>query len=73
MQPHMIVKGFDVLEHTQAGRFQIGELFMVGPLVFERPEEPLSDRGRSSRRCDSAQVETSSTSHITAIGNESPC
>jgi len=30
-----IVKGFDVLEHAEAGMFEIIEVLMVGPLVFE--------------------------------------
>lgn len=44
MEPHGIVKGFDVLEHAQPGRFQILERLMLGPLVLERPEDPFYDR-----------------------------
>jgi hypothetical protein len=39
MQPHGIVKRFDILEHAQPRRFQIGEPLMPDPLVFEGPEE----------------------------------
>ena len=37
----MIVKRFDVLEHAQAGCGQVLEVFVLGPLVLERPEEPF--------------------------------
>ena len=38
-----IVKGFDVFEHAEASVFEIVEVLMVGPLVFEGPEEPFGD------------------------------
>jgi len=36
MQALGIVKGIDVLEHAEAGLFEIVEAVVVGPLVFER-------------------------------------
>ena len=43
MQALWIVKGFDVTEHAEAGFFEIVEVFLVGPLVFEGPEEAFHD------------------------------
>ena len=43
MQALWIVKGFDVTEHAEAGFFESTEAFMVGPLVFEGPEEAFHD------------------------------
>jgi hypothetical protein len=34
-----IVKGFDVFEHAESGVFEIDEVLMVGPLLFEGPEK----------------------------------
>ena len=44
MQALGIVKGFDVLEHAQACGRQVFIVLVVGPLVFERPEEPFGNR-----------------------------
>ena len=38
-----IVEGFDVFEHAEAGVLEIGELLLVGPFVFEGPEEAFGD------------------------------
>ena len=38
-----IIKGFDVAEHTVSSVFQFQEFFVVGPLVFEGPEESFHD------------------------------
>ena len=43
MDAHGIVKGFDVFEHAEAGVFEIVEVLMVGPLVFEGPEKSFGD------------------------------
>jgi len=37
----VIVIRFDVLEHAQPCGVQVGEPFVFGPLMFERPEEAL--------------------------------
>ncbi len=44
VQPDRIVKGFDVLEHAQPGSGLVFEGLVVGPLVFQRPEEALHRR-----------------------------
>ena len=43
METPGIVKGFDVAEHAQSGVILVVERFVVGPFVFEGPEEAFHD------------------------------
>ena len=62
-----IAEGFDVWEHAEPSVFEIVEVLMVGPLVFEGPEEPFGDgivvaAAGAARRRGSAAVRTSRAS-----------
>jgi hypothetical protein len=44
VNPTSIVKRFDGFEHTQSCLFEILKRFMLGPLVFQGPEESFHHR-----------------------------
>jgi hypothetical protein len=44
MKALAIVEDFDVLEHAQPCGFKIGIFMVLGPLMLERPKEPLGHR-----------------------------
>lgn len=44
MSPGWVVERFNVFEHAQSSRVQVGILTVIRPLVFEAPEEPLGHR-----------------------------
>ena len=43
MNSRRVVAGFDVLEDAGSDLIDIGKVFELRPLVFERPEESLHD------------------------------
>ena len=44
MKSYRIVKRLNVLEHTQPSFLQISKRLVIGPLVFQRPEESFHGR-----------------------------
>ncbi len=47
MESYRIVERLNVLEHTQPSFLQVSKRLMIGPLVFQRPEESFhGQRGR---------------------------